>query len=135
MANKLLLSLLGAGLVMGLSAPAFAQSDRGRDNARNSDRAYSQQSNRNDQTARNNQRDRNDARRGDQRDRSKRQVFQTRYRATIVLNENTVRSRRGFQKVCTVNVRGPQARFVPKKRLRRIAINNCSRRASVRINA
>ncbi len=63
----------------------------------------------------------------------KRKVFQTRYRARIVLTEEAVRTRRGPSLVCTVSVNGPQAHHVPRRRLQNIAARNCSRRARVRI--
>ncbi len=62
-----------------------------------------------------------------------REVFDTRYRARIVLTEEVVRTRRGPRLLCTVDARGPQARYVPNKRLRKIARRECSRRAEVRI--
>ena len=63
-----------------------------------------------------------------------RQVFDTRHRARIVLIEEIVRSRRGHRRlICTVEARGPEARYVPKRRMRRIANRNCSPRARVRI--
>ena len=62
-----------------------------------------------------------------------REVFDTRYRARIILTEEIVRTRRGPSLICTVDARGPQARYVPKKRLRKVARRNCSHRAKVRI--
>ncbi len=62
-----------------------------------------------------------------------REVFDTRYRARIVLTEEVVHTRRGPRLLCTVDARGPQARYVPNKRLRKIARRECSRRAEVRI--
>ncbi len=62
-----------------------------------------------------------------------REVFDTRYRARIVLVEEVVRTRRGPRLLCTVDARGPQSHYVPRKRLKRVARNNCSRRAQVRI--
>lgn len=73
--------------------------------------------------------------RGDRGRIVKREVFQTRYRARIVLIEEVYRTRRGPRLLCTVDARGPQARYVPKRRLHRIANRNCSRRAQVRIVA
>jgi hypothetical protein len=64
-----------------------------------------------------------------------REVYDTRYRARIVLTEEIVRTRHGPRLICTVDARGPQARYVPHKRLRKIARNECSRRAEVRILA
>lgn len=64
-----------------------------------------------------------------------RQVFDTRYRARIVLIEEAIRTRRGPRLVCTVEARGPEARYVSERRLRRIARNNCSPRANIRVYA
>ncbi len=64
-----------------------------------------------------------------------RQVFDTRHRARIVLIEEVVRTKRGSRLVCTVEARGREAGYVPKRRLKRIANNNCSPRARVRISA
>ncbi len=64
-----------------------------------------------------------------------REVFDTRYRARIVLVEEAVRTRRGPRLVCTVKARGPEARYVSERRMRRIARNNCSRRADIRVYA
>ncbi|WDI32378.1 hypothetical protein PUV54_04120 [Hyphococcus flavus] len=73
--------------------------------------------------------------RGDRARVVKRQTFNTRYRARIVLVEEVIRTRGGPRLRCTVDARGPQARYVPYKRMRRIANRNCSRRAQVRIVA
>lgn len=62
-----------------------------------------------------------------------REVFDTRYRARIILTEQIVRTRHGQRLLCTVDARGPQARYVPNKRLRKVARRNCSRRAEIRI--
>jgi len=62
-----------------------------------------------------------------------REVYDTRYRARIILIEELVRTRRGPRLVCTVDARGPQARYVPRGRLQRIARRECSRRAQIRI--
>lgn len=64
-----------------------------------------------------------------------REVYDTRYRARIVLIEEIVRTRRGPQLVCTVDARGPQAHRIPRKHLRKIARRECSRRADIRIVA
>ena len=62
------------------------------------------------------------------------QTFDTRYRARIVLKEEVVRGRRGNRRlVCTVQARGPEASYVPRRRMQRIANRNCSPRARVRI--
>mgnify|MGYP001271641884 CR=1 FL=1 len=63
----------------------------------------------------------------------KRRVFNTRYNANIILTEEVVRTRRGPHLICTVDARGPQARYVKNKHLRTVARENCSRRAQVRI--
>ncbi|MBB5518267.1 hypothetical protein [Amphiplicatus metriothermophilus] len=65
----------------------------------------------------------------------KRRVFDTRYRARIVLVEELFYGRRGRDLVCTVSVHGPDARYVPWGRVRSIAARNCSRRAEVRYYA
>ena len=148
MAKNIVLSVLGAGMLVGLALPAYAQGDRSRGGDNRPSQEYSQSARQGDQNARRgnrasdtyHQRDRYDDRRdnnwrGNYRRGGKRLTFSTRFRATIVLTEDVVRSRRGPQQVCTVSVRGPQARLVPKKRLRRIARNNCSRRAKIRIYA
>ncbi|PQA88644.1 hypothetical protein [Hyphococcus luteus] len=62
-----------------------------------------------------------------------REVYDTRYRARIVLSERVVRTRRGPRLICTVDARGPQARYVPNRRLHRIARRECSRRADIRV--
>lgn len=64
-----------------------------------------------------------------------RQVFQTRYRARIVLVEEVVRTRNGPRLLCTVDARGREAGYVPRKRLKRVARRNCSDRSRIRIVA
>lgn len=64
-----------------------------------------------------------------------REVYDTRFRARIVLTEEVNYSRRGPRLICTVSVRGPEARYVPYGRLRRIAVRECSPRARIRIDA
>ena len=64
-----------------------------------------------------------------------REVFNTRYRARIVLIEEVVHRRRGTRLVCTVEARGPEARYVSKRRIHRIADRNCSPRARIRVFA
>lgn len=132
MTKKLMLGLLGAVLAIGLTVPAAAQSDRGR--GQNSESAYSQDNGRYDQDARGDRRGQYNDFRSDGRW-GKTLTFGTRYRATIVLTENTLRGRGGLKNVCTVSVRGPQSRLVPIRQIRRIARNNCSRRAQVWISA
>lgn len=73
--------------------------------------------------------------RGDRGRTINREVYDTRYRARIILTEEVVRTRHGPRLVCTVRTRGPEARYVPKRRLHRIAKRNCSHRARVRIHA
>lgn len=135
MTKKFMLSLLGAGLVIGMTAPAFAQSDRNRGAGQNPSGAYSQDAGRYEQNARGDQRSQNQDLRNDKRRGGKSMTFKTRYRATIILTENWVRGPRGPQNICTVSVRGPQSRLVPKKQIRQIARNNCSRGAQLRITA
>lgn len=82
-----------------------------------------------------------DNRRGNQRYASNRrgrvvnrQSFDTRYRARIILTEEVVRGRRGNRRlVCTVKARGPEANYVSKRRMHRVANRNCSPRARVRV--
>jgi len=64
-----------------------------------------------------------------------RDVFQTRFRARIVLVEEIVRRPRGPRLVCTVSVLGPEAGYVPRRRVHRIANRHCSPRARVRVFA
>lgn len=85
--------------------------------------------------------DRHDRRRGYHRngyrgDRARivnREVYDTRYRARIYLTEELVHRRGGPRLICTVRVEGPDARYVPQRRLRNIARNDCSRRAKINI--
>ncbi|GAB4518190.1 MAG: hypothetical protein Kow00133_03040 [Amphiplicatus sp.] len=65
----------------------------------------------------------------------KRRVFDTRHRAQIVLVEELRYGRRGRDLVCTVSVRGPDARYVPWGHVRSIAARNCSRGADIRYYA
>ncbi|NNL88879.1 MAG: hypothetical protein HKP25_07390 [Marinicaulis sp.] len=124
MSNKLTLSVLSAVFALGAAAPAFAQKGgRNADNDRGRDTNYSQSDNRRGEAN-----SRRDYRRSQTR-----KVFNTRYRATIILTESYLSGRRGGRQVCTVTVRGPQARYIPKKKVRRIAKNNCSRWAKIRI--
>lgn len=62
-----------------------------------------------------------------------RDTFDTRYRARIVLIEEVVYNRKGRRLVCTVQARGPEAHYVSKRRINRIADRNCSPRARVRV--
>lgn len=61
----------------------------------------------------------------------KRRTYDTRYRARIVLIEEVYFSRRGSQRVCTIDVRGPEARYVSRRQLRNVA-HECSPRARIR---
>ncbi len=133
MTKKLILGVLGASMILGFAVPAHAQNDRSRSNNQNSSSSYSQNLGNSHQNARYNQRG-NDSRRIADHRTAAPKVFQTRFRARIILTEDIIRSRRGASKVCTVSVMGPQARLVPKKRLRKIARDNCSRRAKIRIS-
>jgi len=62
-----------------------------------------------------------------------REVFDTRHRARIVLTEDVIRTRRGPRFVCNVTARGPEARYVSERRMRRIADRYCSHRARINI--
>lgn len=62
-----------------------------------------------------------------------RQVFDTRYRARIILTEAVERGRHGPRLVCTVKARGPEAQYVSTRRMYRVANNNCSPRARVQV--
>ena len=64
-----------------------------------------------------------------------REVFDTRYRARIVLVEEVVRTRRGPRLVCTVRARGPEARYVSERRMHRIANRVCSSGARIQVYA
>lgn len=71
--------------------------------------------------------------RGHDARRVNREVFETRHRARIVLTEDVIRTRRGPRFVCNVTARGPEARYVSERRMRRIADRYCSHRARVNI--
>lgn len=71
--------------------------------------------------------------RGNDARRVNREVFETRYRARIVLTEDVIHTRRGPRLVCNVTARGPEARYVSDRRMRRIADRNCSRRARINV--
>ena len=61
-----------------------------------------------------------------------RQHYNTRYRAEITVFEEVYWTRSGRrQLVCTVLVRGPEARYVSRQRVSRIAHRDCSRRARI----
>ncbi|MGF1545382.1 MAG: hypothetical protein ACFB00_12970 [Parvularculaceae bacterium] len=62
-----------------------------------------------------------------------RDVFAPRGRASVLVEERIVYGRKFDRRVCSVSARGPEARYVPYRRLERIANRNCSRRATVRI--
>lgn len=53
------------------------------------------------------------------------------YRADAVLVEEVFDGRRGYNLVCTVSARGPDARYVPYGKLRSVAARYCSDRKSV----
>ena len=55
------------------------------------------------------------------------------YRAEALLIEEAYSGRRGYDRVCTVTARGPDARYVPYGQLRSIAARYCSHRADIRI--
>lgn len=76
---------------------------------------------------------RRDGYRGDRTRVVNREVYNTRYRARIVLIEEVVRTRRGPRLVCTVKARGPEARYVSDRRMHRIANRDCSRRARINV--
>ncbi len=82
---------------------------------------------------RNNQRGKNHGYRGRDGRIVNRQVFNTRYQARIVLVEEAVRTRNGPRLVCTVKARGREANHVSNRRMRRIANNNCSPRARIKV--
>lgn len=61
-----------------------------------------------------------------------RDTFQTRWRARIIVVEEVYYTRSGREQlVCTVLARGPEARYVPRRRLNRVAQRNCSEYARV----
>ncbi len=61
-----------------------------------------------------------------------RETYRTKYRARIVLVEEIYWTRSGRQQlVCSVLVKGPEAYYVPHRRLRRIANRDCSPRARI----
>ncbi len=71
--------------------------------------------------------------RGYEARRVNREVFNTRYRARIVLTEDIIRTRRGPRLVCNVTARGPEARYVSERRMWRVANRHCSRRARINV--
>lgn len=61
-----------------------------------------------------------------------RETFRTRWRARVVVVEEVYYTRSGREQlVCSVVVKGPEAYYVPHRRLRRLANRNCSRYARV----
>lgn len=64
-----------------------------------------------------------------------RKSFDTRYRAHIVLIEEMHYRGRHRELTCTVSVRGPQARYVPRGQVRSVAARHCSRGAKLRLYA
>jgi|GEM_PF-964352 len=103
------------------------RSDRRYDDRRRSDRRYDDR--------RDYRRGKNHGYRGRDGRIVNRQVFDTRHRARIILIEEVVRTRRGPRLVCTVEARGREAEYVSKRRMRRIADNNCSPRARIKVYA
>lgn len=63
----------------------------------------------------------------------KSRTYSTRYQARIHLIEEEIRYRDSYRRVCTVEARGPDRRYIPHGQLRRVAANECSRRAEIRI--
>jgi hypothetical protein len=74
--------------------------------------------------------DRYDGRRGSRV--VKRRVYDTRWRARIYLVEEIFFGGGRSHRVCTLDVRGPDSRFVSSRHVRRIANNECHPRARVR---
>jgi hypothetical protein len=64
----------------------------------------------------------------------RRDVFDTRYRARIYLTEEEFYTRGGRYRVCTLEVRGPDRRYVPYGQVRSLANRQCSRRSEIRIH-
>lgn len=97
---------------------------------------------RSDYRGRDNYRGRRDYRRGDRyrgrgyyRPRSEvvfKKNLNTRYDAYITVVEENYWTRSGrVQRVCSVVPKGPEAYYIPQRRLERVANRNCSRRARV----
>lgn len=63
----------------------------------------------------------------------RRKVYDTRYRARIYLTEEEFYNGGRERRVCTLDVRGPDERYVPYGQLRSIASRECSRRSEIRI--
>lgn len=63
----------------------------------------------------------------------KSRVYSTRYNARIHLVEEEIRYRDSYRRICTLEVRGPDRRYVSHGQVRRVAANECSRRADIRI--
>jgi hypothetical protein len=57
------------------------------------------------------------------------------YRAEAIVIEEFYDGRRGYDLVCTVTARAPDAHYVPYGQLRSIAERYCSRRAEIRVYA
>ncbi len=62
-----------------------------------------------------------------------RDVIPLRGRARVVVVEEVIYGRRRAHRVCTVSARGPDAYYVPDRRIRRIAYDRCSPSAEIRI--
>ena len=61
-----------------------------------------------------------------------RKNYSTKYRAKITLVEEIYYTRSGREQlVCSIVAKGPEAYYIPKKRLRRIANRGCSKYARV----
>lgn len=61
-----------------------------------------------------------------------RKNYSTKYRASITLVEEVYYTRSGREQlVCSIVTKGPEAYYIPKKRLRRIANRGCSKYARV----
>lgn len=64
-----------------------------------------------------------------------RTALDTRYRARIIVQEEIVYGKKRKRLICTVKTRGPEAAYIPYRRLKRVAYNYCSPRARVSIYA
>jgi hypothetical protein len=61
-----------------------------------------------------------------------RESYPTRWHARIVLVEEVYRTRNGHEQlVCSVLAKGPEAYYVPHRRLKRVARRDCSRSARI----
>ncbi len=131
MTRKLVLGAISAGLAMAMIAPAMA--DRG---GAPRDQGYSSGPSRGAPDDRGYDRGRDSHDRYDRHDRYddrrvRTQSFPTRYRANILLTESVSWNGRRPANLCTVEVRGPEARRVTRKEVSRVARNHCSRYARI----